>query len=222
MTFEKLYNELFALVSLKYFWKEYKDGFEKSESPDWVNKEMGFGMEVSQALLQNDGESQNFIELYLGKKREEIPDTAFEKFGAGMYFYNGRLWALSAQEDTGGVDYVRKAMYRFDKKLEKLCSNYKRFPSNGLYLFLHTGRETEEGIRDVFFYIKNVQEKSLYSFQLVFLCCDAALYILDFVNEEIEIVPIPSAAEDFLKAETEKLRNSRQWKQGTRIFDTTI
>ena len=119
MTYEKLYNELFALVSLKYFWKEYKDGFEKSESPDWVNEAAGFGIEVSQALLQNDGEAQNFIELYLGKKREEIPDTAFEKFGAGMHFYNGRLWALTADVDSGSDDYIRKAAYRFDKKTQK-------------------------------------------------------------------------------------------------------
>ena len=68
MAFEKLFNELYAVVMLKYFWKPYVADFIKEESPDWVSHTLDLGMEVSQALLQQDGEAQKFIELYLGKR----------------------------------------------------------------------------------------------------------------------------------------------------------
>ena len=46
MAYEKLLNEIYAAVSLKYLWKEYQPYFVKSESPDWINETMDFGLEV--------------------------------------------------------------------------------------------------------------------------------------------------------------------------------
>lgn len=39
-------------------WKEYRPCFIKSESPDWINETMDFGLEVSQALLPDDGQEE--------------------------------------------------------------------------------------------------------------------------------------------------------------------
>lgn len=219
MTFEKLYNELYAVVSIRYFWSGYQDGFVKSESPDWINEGMGFGLEVSQALLQNDGEARKFVNLYLGKKREEIPGAALERFSDRAYFYNGRFWALYPDEEPGGGDYIRKAVYRFGRKLEKLSSNYTRFPRNGLYLFLHTGRETENGVREIYFQMEGLQKRARHGFQLVFLCSQSAIYVLDFQSGEVEAVPVPPEAAGFLEARTESLRLSREWKNGESIFE---
>ena len=58
MAYEKLLNEIYAAVSLKYLWKEYEPYFVKSESPDWINPNMDFGLEVSQALLPDDGQEE--------------------------------------------------------------------------------------------------------------------------------------------------------------------
>ena len=49
VAYEKLLNEIYAAVSLKYLWKEYRPCFIKSESPDWINETMDFGLEVSRA-----------------------------------------------------------------------------------------------------------------------------------------------------------------------------
>lgn len=59
--YEKLLNEIYAAVSLKYLWKEYQPYFIKSESPDWINETMDFGLEVSQALLPDDGQEESFL-----------------------------------------------------------------------------------------------------------------------------------------------------------------
>ena len=65
MAYEKLLNEIYAAVSLKYLWKEYEPYFVKSESPDWINPNMDFGLEVSQALLPDDGESHPTCSVYV-------------------------------------------------------------------------------------------------------------------------------------------------------------
>ena len=76
MAYEKLLNEIYAAVSLKYLWAEYKPVFIKSESPDWINETMDFGLEVSQALMPDDGKTESFIEQYLGCQKESLPQSA--------------------------------------------------------------------------------------------------------------------------------------------------
>ena len=136
LAYEKLLNEIYAVVSLKYLWKEYRPYFVKSESPDWINETMDFGLEVSQALLPNDGQEEDFIERFLGCLKEELPPQAFEKYGERLNFYNGRFWAILPDLEVE-QDYLFKAKYRFDRKLEKLNTNYTYKKYNGLYLFLH-------------------------------------------------------------------------------------
>ena len=136
MAYEKLLNEIYAAVSLKYLWAEYKPVFIKSESPDWINETMDFGLEVSQALMPDDGKTESFIEQYLGCRKEELPESAIERYGDRLYFYNGRFWAVLPDPELE-QDYLKKAEYRFDRKLEKLNANYKNKRYNGLYLFLH-------------------------------------------------------------------------------------
>ena len=80
---------------------------------------MDFGLEVSQALLPDDGQEESFIEKYLGCRKEELPPLAFEKYGERLNFYNGRFWAI-LPDNTVQQDYLSKAKYRFDRKLEKL------------------------------------------------------------------------------------------------------
>ena len=81
MAYEKLYNEIYAVVSLKYLWKEYKPSFVKSESPDWINENMNLGLEVTQALLPDDGKTESFIEKYLGCLKKELPASAIQFYG---------------------------------------------------------------------------------------------------------------------------------------------
>ena len=108
-------NEIYAAVSLKYLWKEYKPYFIKSEAPDWINETMDFGLEVSQALLPHDGQEEDFIEKYLGCLKEELPPIAFEKYGERLHFYNGRFWAILPDRAVQ-QDYLSKAKFRFDRK----------------------------------------------------------------------------------------------------------
>ena len=182
MAYEKLLNEIYAAVSLKYLWKEYEPYFVKSESPDWINPNMDFGLEVSQALLPDDG----------------------------------RFWAI-LPDNTVQQDYLSKAKYRFDRKLEKLNANYIHKHYNGLYLFLHPTDENDIDAGALFEYMRYTQEKKKMRFDRVFLNCVKTIYVCNYENNTIEPIVLPPNAENFLNTEAEYLRNCCDWKDGTAL-----
>ena len=216
MAYEKLLNEIYAAVSLKYLWKEYEPYFVKSESPDWINPNMDFGLEVSQALLPDDGQEESFIEKYLGCRKEELPSLAFDKYGERSNFYNGRFWAI-LPDNTVQQDYLSKAKYRFDRKLEKLNANYIHKHYNGLYLFLHPTDENDIDAGALFEYMRYTQEKKKMRFDRVFLNCVKTIYVCNYENNTIEPIVLPPNAENFLNTEAEYLRNCCDWKDGTAL-----
>ena len=213
VAYEKLLNEIYAAVSLKYLWKEYQPYFIKSESPDWINDTMDFGLEVSQALLPDDGQEERFIEQYLGCRKEELPPQAFEKYGDRLNFYNGRFWAI-LPDQTVHQDYLFKAKYRFDRKLEKLNTNYMQRKYNGLYLFLHPTDENDIDAGALFEYMRLTQETREKCFDWVFLNCVKTIYVCNYKINTIEPIRLPKNAESFLNTEAEYLRYCHDCENG--------
>lgn len=216
MAYEKLYNEIYAIISLKYLWKEYKPCFVKSESPDWINKEMDLGLEVTQALLPDDGKTESFIDKYLGCRKEELPYAALEFYGDRLHFYNGRFWAVLDSEREP-QDYLLKVQYRFDRKLEKLNINYAHMANNGIYIYVHPAKNEKVDAKKLFHYMKKEQAKMEHGFKWVFLNCIDKIYVFDFEKDSIERIDLPSNAETLFNNETEKLRHSCPWKDGTSL-----
>ena len=221
MVYEKLLNEIYAVVSLKFLWKEYQPTFIKSESPDWINETMNLGLEVSQALLPDDGQTKNFIEQYLGCRREELPPAAFERYGERLNFYNDRFWAV-LPDDITNQDYLYKAKYRFDKKLEKLNTNYRQKRYNGLYLFLHPMDENTIDAKHLFEYMEQRQKECAQHFDWVFLNCRKIIYVCNFLDSTIESIILPPNAESFLHTEAEYLRYCGEWQDGTSLDEVVL
>lgn len=218
MAYERLLNEIYAAVSLKYLWPEYKPSFIKSESPDWVNETMDLGLEVSQALLPDDGQTESFIEKYLGCLKEELPPEAFSRYGERLHFYNGRFWAV-LPDGRFHQDYLFKAKYRFDKKLEKLNTNYRHLRYNGLYLFLHPREENDIDAGRLFEYMRQRQESERVQFDWVFLNCVRVIYVCNYGKNTVEPIVLPKNAENFLNKESECLRNCGGWEDGVSLDD---
>lgn len=221
MAYEKLLNEIYAVVSLKYLWREYKPSFIKSESPDWINETMNLGLEVSQALLPDDGQTKSFIDQYLGCLKEELPFSAIERYGERLNFYNGRFWAV-LPDDMEHQDYLFKAKYRFDKKLEKLNTSYQHKRYNGLYLFLHPIDESNIDVKHLFEYMGERQKYQEQHFDWVFLNCERVIYVCDYINNTTESIVLPQNAADFLNTESEYLRYCGTWENGVSLEDATI
>lgn len=220
MAYEKLLNEIYAVVSLKYLWREYKPSFIKSESPDWINERMNLGLEVSQALLPDDGQTKSFIDQYLGCLKEELPPSALERYGERLNFYNGRFWAV-LPDDMEHQNYLYKAKYRFDKKLEKLNTSYQQKRHNGLYLFLHPMDENDIDTKHLFEYMGEKQKACTQHFDWVFLNCRKVIYVCNFNDNTIEPIVLPQNAADFLNTEAEYLRYCGVWEDGVSLEDAT-
>ena len=216
MAYEKLLNEIYAVVSLKYLWRDYFPFFYKSESPDWINEKLDMGLEVSQALLPEDGQAESVIETYLGCTKEELPAHVVERYGERLHFYNNRFWAILPEEGSE-QDYVYKVEYRYRKKLEKLNSHFKRMGCNVLYLYVHPKEEKELDIPTMIDKLKAVQKQFEIGFDCVFLNCKEVIYILHFDTDTIEMIPLPENAAIFLFTESERLRNSCEWKDGDKF-----
>ena len=174
---------------------------------------MDFGLEVSQALLPDDGQEERFIEQYLGCRKEELPPQAFEKYGDRLNFYNGRFWAI-LPDQTVHQDYLFKAKYRFDRKLEKLNTNYMQRKYNGLYLFLHPTDENDIDAGALFEYMRLTQETREKCFDWVFLNCVKTIYVCNYKINTIEPIRLPKNAESFLNTEAEYLRYCHDWENG--------
>lgn len=218
MAYEKLLNEIYAALSLEYVWPEYRPAFRKSESPDWVNPAMELGLEVSQALMPEDGQTESFIEQYLGKPREEIPLAALERYRDRLHFYNGRFWAILPGENEKYTDF-EKAAFRFEKKLEKLNTNYRKMKYNGLYLFVHPAGEQGPDMAGLFQWMKNRQSREKVRFDWVFLLCRNRLTVLDFQKDRMEAYRISARGESFLTDEAERIREEGIWKDGVPFQD---
>lgn len=216
MAYEKLLNEIYAALSLEYIWPEYRPAFEKSESPDWVNQNMELGLEVSQALMPEDGQTERFLEEYLGRPREEIPQADLDRYGDRLHFYNGRFWAVLPRENEPYSDF-EKAAYRFEKKLEKLNTNYQKMKYNGLYLFLHPAGEEGPDLGALFQWMKERQSRERVRFDWVFALCRNRLTVFDFARNRMEVYRISAQGESFLNQEAERLRNAGRWKDGTSL-----
>lgn len=219
MAYEKLLNEIYAVVTLKYLWRDYQPDFVKSESPDWINDTMELGVEVSQALLPDDGQMESFIENYLGCRREELPAAAVERYGERLHFYNDRFWAILPVPGQQ-QDYLYKAKYRFERKLEKLNTNYRQMRYNGLYLFLHPGDESDLDVGSLFDDMREKQKQKERTFDWVFLNCGNIIYVCNYIQNSMESIELPTNAETFLNSEAERLRHCRKWENGTTLEET--
>lgn len=213
MSYEKRYNEIYAITALKYFWPKYQRGFIKWESPDWYNISHDIGVEVSQALLPKDGQEEKFICSYLGKHKKQLPAEALARYGSRLYFYNDRFWALLQNEDDT-IPVEEKIRVRFQCKLEKLNKNYRNCETNALYLFTHTEIE-EATAKAIAKELCDLQQNRKYRFRMVFLDCKNRIYTMDLKNDIMKIIPIPEKAVDFLKEKTEQLRHELSDKPGT-------
>lgn len=212
MYYEKQFNEIYAITALSFFWQDYHNGFQKSESPDWLHPEAGIGIEVSQALLPQDGQEERFIETYLGKEKTELPPEAFEKYGERLYFYNQRLWAL-LPDDNDEATAEAKILYRIACKTKKLNVNYQRCKVNALFLFTHTELDKTEAEK-IFRRLIEAESPNELHFDLIFLDCKTAIYLLDFGTGKLLQIPIPEKARRFLEDTTENLRHEREWQNG--------
>lgn len=218
MAFEKLYNEIYAAVAILELAPELAGDLQKGESPDWVEPVRDMGVEVTQALRQQDGEAQKFLERYLGRRAEEIPSAAMERYAGALHFDRGRLWGLTlAAEQDWQAGYADRARYRFARKLEKLNANYTPHAENALYLFLHTDRVTPAAASALTDDLRRIQADAPRRFDRVFLDAVDGLYLGDLTRGGAERREVSLATGVRLREAAGFLRGMGDWPAGASV-----
>lgn len=222
--YDKIYTEIYAVLSLELISPGYADGFIKSESPDWQNTIKNIGLEVARAESKHNGYTNNLVNAYLGKNRNDIPQKIIDDFQGDLSFSdNGKLSIIS--DSKGLVDGKRHITFALDETTNKLNllnkPHFHVFRENGLYLFLTNeicGSDLNlflEGLNDLL-------RKYRIRFDIIYLCDNVSLYKI--VVKEAAVhkhLFINSELKD-LKTSAKVLRHANDWEDGACFTDIFI
>ena len=137
MQVTKDYMEWYALLSLIYSYDTALTLLEKGEEPDWQSAKLDLGLEVTEALLPEDGRKRAVINQYFGKGldgqyiKEQI-EHKYPEYSHQMSVI-GKTACFSESYDM--MPKVRQVGLAISMKTRKLNQNYTRFANNWLYVF---------------------------------------------------------------------------------------
>lgn len=168
--YDKHYYESYALLSLKHFWDGYSDGFENADRPDLQNKNTNIGIEVVQALSEDEGMWRSKI--------IECNDT--DDIDAINTLYNSKFDIKR---------HIEQILEKIDIKLKKLNKDedgYTLFKTNALYIFAESDMIQPEDIRKI---IQEVHKKFIHfelKFDILFVNAVDKLFVIK--NSDISTI----------------------------------
>lgn len=208
MVFDNIDYELYAIVVLKNYWDKYQEGFEKSERPDWINKNYSVGFEVTNAIDQFDGQRQ--AKYNKGTWRNEDGTTEIKKYT------NANL------ESQKTVVKIQSIFTRKLKKLNELPGDDKEpfcsFEKNALFIYISSFDvlEYRHMLYDLWPRVMDEQESYKKKYDIVFLNRMELLYGLA-LEEGIDYEMRVSACTidtDACQKEEQQYRASKEWQCG--------
>gem|GEM_PF-1771189 len=183
--YDKYYYESYALLTLKYYWSGYTEGFENLDKPDLQNKKANIGIEVVQALSEDEGMRRSRIIKFEEYENEISAEKAKRKIGF----------------DFG--NHFKEMIKRIDGKLEKLNNKiedgYVLFDTNGLYIYAESAEIRKEDIIKMIPFIKKISGQYKRKFDIFFVNAIEKLCVIDEENNVQQI--------DFDSSVTEKMHS---------------
>lgn len=169
--YDKHYYESYALLSLKYFWDDYSEGFENSDRPDLQNINANIGIEVVQALSEDEGMWRSKI-----INRDETDDiNAINALCEGKYDIKTHI-----------EEIIKKIEIKL-KKLNKDEDGYKLFKTNALYIFAESDMIRLEDISNMLPEIHKISIHFERKFDILFVNAVNKLFVIKN-NDDIAII----------------------------------
>ena len=154
--YDKYYYECFALLTLKYFWSGYEDGFENLDKPDLQNEKADIGIEVVQALSEEEGLYRSMLSKGYGTEETWEEEAAFEFQG----------------DEYDNSKHIREIYKRFGEKLHKLNKQedgYKPFSMNGIYIYAENSKIEKKDILEMQPRFEQIQSRYMKGFDIIFI-----------------------------------------------------
>ncbi len=202
--------EIQAILFLKYLWKGYQPGFIKNESPDWQNQIHDMGVEITQALTQEEGDIRSFWNENRGKNKSALNKRKLMKYQNSFAAKNKKFASMTLRQlrDLHNENStLEKTKTAFAKKIKKLNGNYSIFRCNCLFIYENAGMRPQNEVQRIAAAIKQIQDSGSYAnkFQTVFLKYFDTLFTLDLCQDTIEAIAIENPVAIALNADAEKL-----------------
>lgn len=148
MTVTKDYMEWYALLSLIYCYDNNLSALLdcKNEEPDWQSIELGIGIEVTEAMGNEDGRKRAVINRYFGKEldgkaiKSEI-DTNYPEYSQQFGVEEGRAYFFEFHDTELTIQHI---LHTILIKTEKLNDHYRHFANNWLYVYLPQSLENSD------------------------------------------------------------------------------
>lgn len=218
--YDKLYNEIYALLTMELLYTDFSHNFFKGESPDWQNRFDGIGFEVARAENSHLGYTANLINTYIGKHRDEIPEKVINNFCGSLSFKNEHLNSVS--DSLGLVDGTRHIDFAIDKLKNKTRllnqQHFTVFVRNYLFLYM-TNTVLEQDIE--LFFIKSAQVCNNYSkrFDEVMLFDNTFIHVIKPLERKSITVEIPDRNMSIWKRQARELHDLSSWDKGTPFIE---
>lgn len=167
--YDKYYYESYALLTLKHFWKDFKEGFLNSDKPDLQNEKENIGIEVVQALSEYEGMCRSIENNNYGVS---LPK---EYFG-----YDNRIDKCNnAYSDRDHINEIINAVNGKLHKLNKHEDGYTIFKTNGLYVYAENSLLVFEDVKDMLPIINDIQSGFELNFDIIFLNAIEKMFIIN-------------------------------------------
>lgn len=206
----KDYMEWYALLSLIYSYDTALTLLEKGEEPDWQSAKLDLGLEVTEALLSEDGRKRAVINQYFGKEldgqyiKEQI-EHKYPEYSHQMSVI-GKIACFSESYDM--MPKVRQVGLAISMKTRKLNQNYTRFANNWLYVFAPS-LFTQDDIHAVCQICQENNQAYAIQFDKVFFNVNDKVFVVSITGTVEQILDL----EDFLarlkKEAQEKASNQK-------------
>lgn len=163
----------------------------KSESPDWHNSKLSIGLEVVNAMSEQDGQKNVILNEFFGKKLDaeviiKKVNRKYPKWKNTIKNHDG----IAYVEETYSFAYIDKIKLiesALNKKTKLLNTNYTIFKNNWLFIFSNKYIISELDIQLLMNrYIENVDVEKV-SFNRVFVLSYDKLFVIDDFLNFIEI-----------------------------------
>lgn len=177
----KRYFEEYAKLSLAECYDRSLNRLIKSESPDFYSDELSIGLEVVEAITEEESEQMAVIDEYFGRGL----DGSYIKEEAGKRFpyIKGKIECIDHTaiyaEHNGCYDFKIHLMLlerSIENKTEKLNSIYKVYNHNWLYVFTATPLFTQNDIEE---FLRNYRSDKKLQYNKVFVNCYDKIFIIN-------------------------------------------
>ena len=156
MKYKKGYSEIYAFLSLVYFYDKQLKCLSLSDKPDLQSESLDIGIEVTESISKKYGNERFHINQIFGQKLSANEVLILSKRVKAI---NGKVRIIagfatyshhSGLFDTSTIfEKIRESIHL---KSDKLNKNYRIFKDNWLYIFTNTSLIEKNDLQTVFDY----------------------------------------------------------------------